>query len=287
MVGAGMEYCGQGDQVSSADLQSDCPLHEAVRPVDTEKTETELELFKTQQLANHFGRVGNVAEISGALAHELQQPLTSILCNAQAAQHLLAQDPPNLALLRDALVDIISEDKRAGQLIQHLRSLLTRDRIQLRLLNLADVISNAVAITRHTLAQRRVQVTTHVEERIAPVQGARVELEQVLLNLILNASEAMAAVAPGERRIVIVAGRGARRDTVRISVLDHGPGIETSDLERIFDPYVSTKEGGMGLGLAICRSIVAAHRGRLWAANRSGGGAAFHLTLPVAHDGHA
>jgi len=247
-----------------------------------EQAATKTELLKTQQLVQHLARVAKVAEISGALAHELQQPLTSMLCNAQAAQHLIAKEPVDMAELRSILRDIITEDTRAGQIIQHLRALLTRGETHFERLNINDLMSGMAIMTRQVLAERRLNLSVRADEELPPIRGVRVELEQVLLNLILNASESMQANAPSERQIEIVAALEAAHGEVQISVLDFGTGIDPDCLEKIFDPFVTTKKGGMGLGLAICRSIIAAHNGSMWAENRAGHGAVLHFKLPVA-----
>jgi two-component system, LuxR family, sensor kinase FixL len=238
--------------------------------------------LKPQQHTTHLTRVAILGELSGALAHELQQPLTAILSNAQAAQLLTAKPHFNVQTLREILQDIVSDDKRAGQIIARMRSLLMRGEIQIQRVEIEDLLSNVLALAHSTLNERNVQVDSHIEDGVPAVLGDSVELQQVLLNLILNACEAMSANAAADRRIEIVIARDAAAGAVRTSVLDCGKGIEDSQLERIFTPFFTTKASGLGLGLAVCQSILAAHKGRLWATNRPGSGAAFHFTLPVA-----
>ena len=254
----------------------------AETPVFTVRCAAEIELFKAQQLLKHLGRVAKVSEISGALAHELQQPLTSILCNAQAAQHLIAKETIDIAELRSILRDIVTEDTRAGNLIQRLRALLVRGETQFQRLDVLDMIQGVALVTRQTLMQRKLNLCIHVDQGLPPILGDRVELEQVLLNLIINAGQSMEANAPNDRRIEVTAALAAARGAVQISVFDCGTGIDTGRLETIFDPFVTTKKDGMGVGLAICRSIIAAHKGSLWAANRIGRGAVFHFKVPIA-----
>jgi C4-dicarboxylate-specific signal transduction histidine kinase len=242
----------------------------------------ETQFLKQQQQITHLTRVAMLGELSGAIAHELQQPLTAIMCNAQAAQMLAARADFPVKDLREMLADIIDDNKYAGQVIQRLRSLLVRGELQLQRVEIGDLVSKVLALCRGILSERRVQVEVRIEPGIAAVEGDGVELQQVLLNLILNAIESMRSNAPPDRRIDIDITRDAERGAVRISVLDRGKGIKQDQLERIFEPFCTTKTNGLGLGLAVSKSIVAAHKGRLWAAQRSGPGAAFHFTLPIA-----
>jgi two-component system, LuxR family, sensor kinase FixL len=242
----------------------------------------EAKSLNQQRQITHLTRVAMLGELSGAIAHELQQPLTAVLCNAQAAQLLAARADFKVEDLREILSDIINDNMHAGQVIQRLRSLLTRGELQLQRLEIGDLVGKVLALCRGTLAERRVQVDLRVDEGIPAVQGDRVELQQVLLNLILNASESMSNNAPPDRRIEIDIKLDAKREAVRISVLDCGKGIAGDQLEQIFEPFFTTKASGLGLGLAVSQSIVVAHKGRLWATTRPGPGAAFHFTLPVA-----
>jgi two-component system, LuxR family, sensor kinase FixL len=252
---------------------------------DSRRKRVEEELLEQQRLVTHLTRVAILGELSGALAHELQQPLTAMLSNAQAAQLLIAKPEFNVEELHEILQDIVSDDKRAGQIIARMRSLLKRGEIQLQRIDIRDLLRDVLALAHGTLEERSVQVDSQVEEGLPAVLGDSVELQQVLLNLILNACESMSANSAADRRIQIIVARDVEPRTVRTSVLDCGQGIEDNQLERIFDPFVTTKDSGLGLGLAVCHSILAAHKGRLWAANRPDGGAGFHFTLPVAATG--
>jgi two-component system, LuxR family, sensor kinase FixL len=263
----------------------DVPLLDMHSPDDSGHGRVKEPLFKQQQLITHLTRVAILGELSGALAHELQQPLTAILSNAQAAQLLMATPTFDIEEVRGILQDIVSDDKRAGQIIARMRSLLLRGEIQIQRVKIEDLLRDVLALARSTLEERSVQVDSHIEDGVPAVQGDGVELQQVLLNLILNACDSMRANAAADRRIEIIVVRDTDPGAVRTSVLDCGQGIEDSQLERIFDPFVTTKNGGLGLGLAVCRSILTAHKGWLWATNRPGGGAAFHFTLPVAATG--
>jgi C4-dicarboxylate-specific signal transduction histidine kinase len=249
---------------------------------DSKRRAAEEELAQQQRQITHLTRVAMLGELSGALAHELQQPLTAILCNAQAAQMLAAKSSLDVAELREILQDIVTDDKHAGQIIHQLRALLMRGEMHFHRHKIADLLDGVLILARGTLAERKIEVDTHIEEGVPAILGDRVELQQVLLNLVLNASESMSQNAAGDRRIELTAAFDPEHGGVRTSVLDRGTGIDSERLERVFDPFVTTKEGGLGLGLAVCRSIITAHRGQLWAENRSDRGAAFHFVLPVA-----
>jgi C4-dicarboxylate-specific signal transduction histidine kinase len=253
---------------------------------ETQKKLAEAESHKQQRMIMHLTRVAMMGELSGALAHELQQPLTAILCNAQAGQLLAAQKHLNVEALREIFQEIIRDDTHAGEVIHHLRSHLMRGEMQLECLSLGELLREVLTLARGTLAKHNVQLDAHIDDGIPAVRGSRVEIQQLLLNLILNACEALNANAAENRRIEIVAVLDQAGGFVRTSVLDCGRGIGHEPVERIFEPFFTTKKGGLGLGLAVCRSIILAHKGRLWATNRADGGAAFHFTLPLATTAH-
>ena len=240
----------------------------------------------------HLSRVTTVSELSGSLAHELNQPLAIILTNAQAAQRLLAQQPPDLAEAREILADIVSEDQRAGEVIRRLRSLLKHGETNLQPLTVNGIVEEVLQLSRNSLIGHGITVHRSLAPNVPQVQGDHIQLQQVLLNLILNACDAMSANPPVGRQLTVAT---AHRDgAVRISVSDTGCGLPP-DAERIFEPFYTTKKHGLGLGLPICRSIVTAHKGRLWAeANVAAGvpsgattaayGATFHVQLPAAKE---
>jgi C4-dicarboxylate-specific signal transduction histidine kinase len=220
-----------------------------------------------------------LGELSGSLAHELNQPLAAILSNAQAAQRFLAREPPELERVTEILADIVKSDKRAGEVITRLRSMLRKEEPQHRPLDVNELVQEVLALMRSDLLNRQIGVRTELAPRLPAVPGDRVQLQQVLLNLLINGCDAMNGCL-AQRDIIMrsefVTGRG-----VRISVSDSGPGIPPEELERIFEPFVTTKSQGLGLGLAVCRSIVRSHNGRLWAANNPGGGAMLTVELPA------
>jgi signal transduction histidine kinase len=246
----------------------------------TERKQAEAELQRLQGELAHVSRVSTVGQLSNTLAHELNQPLAIILTNAQAAQRLLAQQPPDLAEARDILADIVSEDERAGEVIKRLRALLKPGQTQLQPLSANEIVEDVLRIARSDLIERGIKVHAELDGSVPPIVGDRVQLQQVLLNLILNAGDAMAANPPADRHLTIAAAHCDGR--VRISVSDTGCGLPP-DAERIFEPFYTTKEEGLGLGLPICRSIVSAHNGRLWAEENvaaASRGTTFHVELP-------
>jgi C4-dicarboxylate-specific signal transduction histidine kinase len=259
----------------------------------TERGKADAELHRLQGELAHVSRVSTVGQLSNTLAHELNQPLAIILTNAQAAQRLLAQQPPDLAEAREILADIVSEDERAGEVIKRLRALLKPGQTHLESLCPRELVEDVLRLTRSDLIERGIKVNVAFDGSVPPVVGDRIQLQQVLLNLILNAGEAMAANPPSGRRLTI--GAAHYDGTVRISVSDTGYGLPP-DAERIFEPFYTTNKEGLGLGLAICRSIARAHNGRLWAESNgpagilpagaaASGGAILHLELPAAGKG--
>ncbi len=239
-----------------------------------------------RQLA-HLGRVAMLGELSGALAHELNQPLSAILANAAAAQRYLAKQPPHLDEVEEILQDIVHDDHRASAVINRLRSLLKKGELRLARIDLNEVVADVLVLVHSDLIERRVSLETNLWPALPPVLGDRVQAQQVLLNLILNASDAMAHNDPQDRVVTITTTVRDRRPVLSIS--DRGAGIPEEIMDRMFEPFFTSKEHGMGLGLAICRSIMRAHGGRLWATNNPGPGATlwveFSLYEPRAHDG--
>jgi PAS domain S-box-containing protein len=238
---------------------------------NTERRRVRAEVEEQHRQLAHLARAAMLGELSGALAHELNQPLSAILANAAAAQRFLAQDPPNLTEVRDVLEDIVHDDNRAGAVIARLRSLLKKGERRLQRLDLNEIVSDVLVLVRSDLVERRVSVETKLAPGLPLVLGDRVQAQQVLLNLILNACDAMGDNAPRDRLLTILTAPGD--SGVLLSVVDQGVGIPQAIMERIFEPFFTSKEHGMGLGLAICRSIMRTQGGRLWATNNPDRGA--------------
>lgn len=243
------------------------------------------EMVEEQKRLTHLARVSIVGELSGGIAHELNQPLTSILSNAQAAQQALARDKVDVRELREILDDIVAEDKRAGALIDRLRRLLKREESSCRAVCMQTLIRETVCLVRSRLTANHVKVDTHIGAELPAVHGDPVQLQQVLLNLLINACDALSEADAVDRCIDLDARLDASGQFVYLQVRDRGPGIGSDGLERVFDAFFTTKANGLGLGLAICRQIVASHGGSLWATHNDDRGAAFHVTLPVKETG--
>jgi two-component system sensor kinase FixL len=245
------------------------------------RREAEIEARRNRDELAHVTRVTTLSELSGSLAHELNQPLTIILANAQAAQRILSQSPPDLGEVKDILADIVEEDRRAGEVIQRLRALLKRGETKMQPLSLNEIVTEVLHLTNSDLIARGVAVTRELQAGLPKVGGDRIQLQQVLLNLVLNGADAMATNPPGARRLHVTTS--AQDGIVRMSVRDQGGGLK-EDVEKLFEPFFTTKPHGLGMGLAICRSIVGAHGGRLKAESHPGGGAVFYLELPACPD---
>ena len=249
----------------------------------TEQRRTEIEARAQRQQLTHLTRVATVGELSGALAHELNQPLTAILSNAQAAQRFLARDPVDLAEIRAILGDIVEADKRAGEVIRRLRAMLKKGEVQFAPIDLNELLADVLDLAHGDLVTRHVSVTTRFNSGLPPVQGDRVELQQLFLNLIANACEAMSARDQGQRELAVTTTYDWD-GTVQAAVADRGPGIPPDRLERLFEPFYTTREQGLGLGLAICRTIASTHGGRIWAENNGHGGATFRVAIPTGRE---
>ena len=248
----------------------------------SERLRIERETARQRDELAHLSRVAMLVELSGSLAHELNQPLTAILSNAQAAQRFLAQSPPRVDLLAEILADIVKSDHRAGAVIQRLRSMLRKEDAQRHPLDINDVVEESLRLMRSDLVNRHVMVSTDLADALPAVSGDRNQLQQVLVNLVINGCDAMSGRETDRR--LLARTRTTADGGVEVSVTDRGAGIPPADLERIFEPFVTTKASGLGLGLAICRSIVEAHGGRLSATNNAEGGATLHCEFPARKD---
>jgi C4-dicarboxylate-specific signal transduction histidine kinase len=246
----------------------------------------ELEIAQQRNQLTHLSRVNMLGELSGSLAHEISQPLTAILGNAHAAQQLLGQSDPDLNQLRDILGDIVADDERAGEVIRRLRLLLKRGEVQFQSLNASELVEEVLKLLRSELVDRGTTAQAKLAPSLPVIQADKVQLQQVLINLVTNACDAMADMPPEARALTIRTGLDGNGFVV-IAVCDAGPGIAKEKLEQVFEPFFTTKANGMGLGLSVCRTIAKAHGGKLWAEHNSGRGATFHLLLPGSPRGAA
>lgn len=247
----------------------------------TEQKIAESEAELQRQEVAHLTRVTVLGVLSGAIAHEVNQPLTAILSNAQAALHLLAPETPNFAEIRGALEDIVQEDNRAGDIIQRLRGLLKKGETKFESVDLNKIVKATIDLLRHEVIARRISVETELAASLPPVVGDSVQLQQVLLNLMMNAMDAMISTPDGLRQIKIWT-RVTAAGTVEVSLKDQGSGIEPTDSKRVFVPFYTTKDHGLGLGLPICSTIIERHRGKINLRNDEAGGARATFSLPAA-----
>jgi signal transduction histidine kinase len=247
-----------------------------------ERARVQLDAREQRLQLTHLSRVAMLGELSGGIAHELNQPLTAILSNAQAAQHLIADKSADLEILVEILQDIIAADQRAGEVIRRLRTMFKRGETQFEPLDANELVHEVLGIVHGDLVTRSVEVVPELAAALPKVHGDRVELEQVMLNLVINACDAMAGI-PSEKRRLTVRTRAVEVDNgaVQISFSDCGTGFSAEQYPRLFEPFFTTKPRGLGLGLSISRAIIRAHHGRMWGSSTAGEGASFHMVLPA------
>jgi two-component system, LuxR family, sensor kinase FixL len=245
--------------------------------------ESQEEAQRLQQELSHLARVSTMGELSASLAHELNQPLTAILTNAQVAQRLIAGGNPDLAELGEILADIVADDQRAGEVVHRVRSLIHKGNVEVKSLDLNSVVWDVVRLVRSEALIQDVKVALELNSLPVLIRGDRIQMQQVLLNLIINGLEAIKEAASADAALVVRTKLADKR-WVQVTVEDTGVGIPDNALEGIFEPFRTSKTKGMGMGLSICRSIVQAHGGRIWAEAKPERGAVFHLLLPIDSD---
>jgi len=246
----------------------------------TEQKSAEAEVALQRLEVEHLMRVSVLGELSGSIAHEINQPLTAILSNAQAALHLLAQESPDVVEIRDALEEIVHEDNRAGEVIHRLRGLLTKGERKAEYININDLVRSTVRLLNSELIGRDINVRLDLESGESLARGDSVQLQQVLLNLVMNAMDAMAST-PMAQRFILISTREAQTGMVDVLVKDRGHGIRPKENGHVFEPFYTTKDHGLGLGLTLCSTIIQAHQGRLTLVNDEGGGAIAVFSLPI------
>lgn len=228
----------------------------------------------------HSARLCIAGEITASVAHEMTQPLSAILSNAETAELLLQQGQPDLAMLREIVADIRRDDLRANGIVQQLRALLRKRELQFENIDINNLAAQALRLIQSAAIHRNIAVHTALQPQLPSIQADPVHLQQVLLNLLLNAMDAMQETQSGARSLDV---RTALRDhcAIEVVVTDTGRGMTPDQLEHAFDSYFTTKPEGMGLGLSIARTIIQAHGGHIWAENGESGGAVFRFTLPL------
>jgi len=236
-------------------------------------------LHRVQAELAHVARVASLGELAASIAHEVNQPIAATVINAQAALRWLAAQPPAIERVRQSLASIVADGNRAGEVIGRIRRLIKKAPRRRERLDINDAIGEVIKLTRAEALKNKVSMETELAEGLPLVKGDRVELQQVVLNLVVNAIEATGTVAEGARELLITTARADLQ--VLVTVRDSGPGLPAADLEHIFEPFHTSKRNGLGVGLSISRSIIEGHGGRLWASANVPRGAIFQFTVPA------
>ena len=284
--------------ITAAQKRSEEKLLKTARDLQTnieDLNRTQQELHKAQAELAHMTRLTTMGELTASIAHEVNQPLTAVVNNANACISLLDPAPPrpgeggpngvsNLEDIREALGEIRDDAERASAVVGRVRQLAKRTPVEKSLLDLKDVINDVMALARYESATRRVTIRTDLSQDLPSVLGDRVQLQQVLLNLVMNGMDAMDTIEESQR-VLVIGGRREARDGssgALLRVQDAGIGFKPQEMDRLFEAFYTTKPNGMGMGLAISRSIIEAHAGRLWPQPNPGPGATFFINLPAA-----
>jgi len=245
----------------------------------TAATAAQEELHQAQSALAHAARVATLGELSASIAHEVNQPLAAIITNGEAALRWMARKEPDLGEAQDALKRVIKDGERASEVIRRIRALTRKNEQNRTALDLNAVIEESLALVQREIAGRQIVLTLDLAAGLPVVEADRIQLQQVLINLLLNAVQAMDAVAPETRRLQI--RTFGDNDQACLAVEDSGPGFEAETASKLFSAFFTTKASGMGMGLSICRSIVETAGGRIWVSRNDGAGATFHVTLPA------
>src|SRR5260221_10196292 len=272
-------YRGTGTDVTA--IMRAQQAEASLRTVEAEARDSERRYRKAELELAHANRVAAMGQLTASIAHEVNQPITAAVTNAQAALRWMSAEPPDFGEVREALAGIIKEGNRASEVIGRIRALIKKAPARKDAVAINDAILEVIALTRAEAANNSVSVRTQLAEGLPPVQGDRVQLQQVMLNLILNAIQAMSGIGEGARELQISIDAVPFEGGVRVGVRDTGPGLSPESLSRLFEPFYTTKPEGMGMGLSICRSIIEAHGGRLWATRCEPHGALFQFTIPA------
>jgi signal transduction histidine kinase len=245
-----------------------------------ESTRLERQYREAQMALAHANRVATMGQLTASITHEVNQPITAAVTYALAARRWLSADPPNFREVDDALSLIVKEGNRASEVVERVRALIKKVPARKYAVAIDDAVLEVIALTRAEAANNSVLVRTQFAEGLPRVQGDRVQLQQVILNLMVNAIQAMSGIGEGARELQISIDAVPSEGGVRVGVQDTGPGLSPESLSRLFEPFYTTKPEGMGMGLSICRSIIEAHGGRLWATPCEPQGVLFQFTIP-------
>ncbi|WGD51527.1 AAA family ATPase [Bradyrhizobium sp. CB1650] len=274
LVGAAT-FGGRHDQGVAfvVDLTQRKRAEEEIRESERRYSEVQMELV-------HANRVATMGQLSASIAHEVNQPIGATLNNASAALHWLSKEPADLEKARQALNRIFANGNRVSEVVGRMRALFKKAPLRKEDVDINGAILEVIALTRGEVEKNGIVVQSHLVDGLPLIQGDRVQMQQVIMNLIINAIEALSSICEGARELVITTAK-SEPDGVLVEVRDSGPGLSSADLERVFDAFNTTKPGGLGMGLSICRTIIEAHGGRLWATAAEPRGASFRFTLPA------
>jgi C4-dicarboxylate-specific signal transduction histidine kinase len=231
----------------------------------------------------HANRVATTGQLTASIAHEVNQPIAAAVTNAQAALRWLDARPPDLDEVRQALARIVRDAHRAGDVIGRIRNLIKKAPPRTNSVNMSEAVREVIELVRGEAVKNGVSLQMELGKGLPLIKGDRVQLQQVVLNLIVNAVQAVGAVADGAREVLVTTAQ-ADPAGVLVAVKDSGPGLASASLERLFEAFYTTKPGGLGMGLSICRSIIEAHQGRVWVTANLPRGAVFQFTLPLERD---
>ncbi len=246
-----------------------------------EATRRERQLRELQTALAHVHRVTTMGQLAASIAHELKQPLAAIMINGNTSLRWLAKDPPELDEVRQSVELMIKDGNRAAAVIDRIHGLVKKSAPRTDKVDINDAIREVISLIYREATKDSVVIKTQLKKNLARIRGDRVQLQQVILNLILNAIEAMNNVSQGSRELDISTTKETNSEHVMVAVRDTGPGLKPENLNRIFEPFYTTKSDGMGMGLSICRGIIEEHGGRLWATGKDGLGAVFQFTIPL------
>lgn len=269
--------------ISSAKKRSEEALQQARDQLEIKVSERTAALMQTQADLTRLSRVLSMGELTASIAHEISQPLTAVVTNGDACLQWLSASPPNLDKVRQSAEKIVQDGTRAGNVVGRIRALFKKEEPIKNWVDINEVIDELVGFLRHEASSRHIVIRTELSSPLPVLKADRVQLQQVVLNLVMNAMDAVAEAAASEKEIIIRSRMQEGNQTL-VSVEDTGTGLNPQTAGKIFEPFFTTKSHGIGMGLSISRSIVEAHEGRLWAAPNPGAGAIFQFTLPATRE---
>jgi C4-dicarboxylate-specific signal transduction histidine kinase len=251
----------------------------------SDRRQVEDGLLRAQRELAHVARVATLGELTASIAHEVNQPLAAVVTNGEACLRWLGRPVPDVGQARASVENMIKNGQRASEVVRRLRALSRKSDPSYAPLSLADVVNDVALLIGRELQSHRATLGVNAADGLPLVQGDRVQLQQVVMNLLMNGMQAMDGVSARPHRLVVEIARSAEEpQSIVLTVSDAGPGIDPASLGRLFDAFFTTRQDGMGMGLSISRSIVEAHGGRIWATNQPEGGARFHVSLPIAEE---